>query len=59
MIQTDPAMGEGEVAMAGPYLQELEEAQFRLLTASELHQEQRLQAAVEKAEMEGLGSGKS
>lgn len=53
MFQADPAVGEGEAAMAGPYVQKLEEAQFRLLAASEIHQEQRLLAAAEKARAEG------
>jgi hypothetical protein len=53
MFQDDSAVGENEVAAAGAYVQELEEAQFRVLTASELHQEQRLRQAAEKARMEG------
>jgi hypothetical protein len=53
MFQNDPAVGEGELALAGGYAQELEEAQFRFLTLSESHQEQRLQAAVEKSRSEG------
>ena len=53
MFQDDPAVGEGERVMVGQYAQELEEAQFRLLTASELHQEHRLKTAAEKAESEG------
>jgi hypothetical protein len=50
MFQSDPAVGEGEAVPVGGYVHELEEAQFRLLTASESHQEQRLRAAAEKAE---------
>ncbi len=53
MFQEDPAMGEGEEVSVGGYVRELEEAQFKLLAASEIHQEQRLSAAAEKASKEG------
>jgi hypothetical protein len=51
MFQNDPAVGEGDTIPVGGYIHELEEAQFRLLAASEAHQEQRLRVAAEKAEL--------
>jgi hypothetical protein len=53
MFQDDPAVGEGEEVMASEYARELEEAQFRLLTRSEKHQEQILSKVMEQAEREG------
>ena len=53
MFQSDPAVGEGETTAAGGYVHELEEAQFRILALSESHQEQRIQAAMERARSDG------
>jgi transposase InsO family protein len=53
MFQDDHAVGENEAVVAGEYVHELEETQFRLLTLSELHQERRLEQAAEKARVAG------
>ena len=53
MFQDDPAVGEGEIVAASDYARELEEMQFQLLARSEAHQEQILQAVVERARQDG------
>ncbi len=49
MFVEDLAHEEGETIAGWLYAKELEEAQFEILKRSELHQEQRLQAAARKA----------
>ena len=49
MFVEDLVHEEGEVIAGWLYAKELEEAQFEILKRSELHQEQRLQAAATKA----------